>query len=804
MDNLRYLLVLLLMTSLVFPAYADVSPPAALEMKMIPGKIVENSEGIIEVYSQTDDITVDNLVATSSDSSIVQIMGVEQDETHMVSNVKIKAFAAGDVKIALAAPGFSSNEFDLTVYTDSSIATKLMLKATPSTYATNGPKYGYIAVETVNDNNIPTPVTSDMAISISTSDANIATPIDNNLVIKKGEYYSIGQITVNNVGTAQLTASSSSMQSVSTSITVNQIGSQNTVQLYVYPQTINAYAESSAYAIIQLHDASGNPVLAKNDIPVKVQITNATGIDEINTSYASPLFQIGEQSVIKKGTYWSYVPIEVTAGTSGTFNVTASAAGNLFSSPVILTSKNNNTLYDTKSARIDPLPILATGQKELIGILHLQDPSGNILLARNNLRIQIDSSDPTVVSIPDVQMEQGSQDALVFAQVGNMANPVTLNVVTDNPQTVTPTISSIESDSRTLVADSLLAKVQTHTKIPIAYYLTNANALSFSTGQLPLMVSPSDSIHTDTLSIHEDQPILISDGVLLKDGLQSLSVVSPLFASTFSIEGTSVIPQSLEFDYPAKITAGIQNTFSIELLDSQQMPTYSNHDMIIKLVSSDPSVIEMPESVKIPSGSYFTTFTVYAKSEGTSEIALLANEIPLSKFDVNVISIAPDVNIQSADFGESGVPLSAEITATYKQAPLNGLKVDWKVDGAKIQNMDSAINSDGKAKITFVADSPGQVHIEASVSGGLYTVTTSSKDITINAPLVSTPSENVPKTNLSILGGVDPFMLVIPVVAGIGILIFKKREMFEEISEKFNLSEIIAGLKEKVSHVGEN
>ncbi len=95
MDNLRYLLLLVLVTSLIFPAYADVSPPADLGMKIIPGKIVENSEGVIEVYSTTGDIPVDKLIATSSDPSIVQILGVEQDETHMISSVKIKAFAAG-------------------------------------------------------------------------------------------------------------------------------------------------------------------------------------------------------------------------------------------------------------------------------------------------------------------------------------------------------------------------------------------------------------------------------------------------------------------------------------------------------------------------------------------------------------------------------------------------------------------------------------------------------------------------------------------------------------------------------------
>ena len=788
------------MASIVFPAYAEVSNPTDLSVKIIPGKIMANADGVIEVYSNTHDVPIEKLIATSSNPSIVQIIGITQDETHMVSTVQIKTFSAGDARIALAAPGFSSNEFDLTVYPNSNIATKLMIKATPSTYATNGPQYGYIAVESTNGNDVPTPVTSDMLVSISTPDNNIVTPKDNTLVIKKGEYYATGQIVVNRAGTAKLSASSPSMQSVSTSIIVNNVNPQNTVQVYVYPKTINAYAASSAYAIVQLHDASGNPILAKNDIPVKVQVVNASGVSTINTSSKSPLFQVGEQTVIKKGTYWAYVPIEVTAGTSGVFNVVATATGSLVSLPVQLTSNTNNTLLDTQSVRLDSLPILATGQKELIGVVHLEDPFGKMLIAKDNIKIQIDSSDPSVVSVSNLQMARGSQSALVYAQVGNTANPVTLDVVTENPQTVTQTINSVAVDSSSLKAESLLAKVLTNTKIPIAYYITKDSALSYPSGELPLMVSPSDTLQTDTLSIHKDQPILISNGILLKDGIQNLSVISSIFSSTFSIEGAVASPKSIAFDYPDQIVAGIPNTFSIELLDNQQIPTYSNHDIIIKLVSSNPSVIEMPESVKINSGSYFTTFTVNAKTDGKSEISLLADETPLSKFDVTVMSIIPDVTIQSPDFGESGVTQSAEITALYKQSPVNGLKVDWKVDGAKIQNMDSQINSDGKAKMSFIADTPGQVHIAASVSGGLYKITTASKDITINAPLASTSSpDNTQKNNLPILGGVNPLLLVIPVVAGIGILIFKKREMFEELSEKFNLSEIIAELKEKVS-----
>ena len=73
-DNLRHILLLVFIASIIFPAYADVSPPADFGMKIIPGKIVENSEGEIEVYSTTGDIPVNGLIATSSNPLIVPMM----------------------------------------------------------------------------------------------------------------------------------------------------------------------------------------------------------------------------------------------------------------------------------------------------------------------------------------------------------------------------------------------------------------------------------------------------------------------------------------------------------------------------------------------------------------------------------------------------------------------------------------------------------------------------------------------------------------------------------------------------------
>ena len=299
---------------MIFPisGYADTAPE--LGMTLLPGKIMENTQGIIEVFSKTDGVSVDKLIATSSDQSIVQVLDVTQDDGHMMSKIKINAIKAGDAKIAIAAPGFSSSEFDLTVFKNSNIATNLLIKTTPTSFATNGPTNGYVAVESANSDGIPTPVTSDMPVSITTSDSKIVNPVDTQIVIKKGEYYAVGKFIVDQPGTALVYASSPSMQAVSSQVTVNNVDSQNTVQVYVYPTTINAFKSTTAYVITQLHDSSGNPVIATNDVPVTVQVTNATGTGSINTSKQNVLFQVNEPMVIKKGSYWAYVPVEVSSG----------------------------------------------------------------------------------------------------------------------------------------------------------------------------------------------------------------------------------------------------------------------------------------------------------------------------------------------------------------------------------------------------------------------------------------------------------------------------------------------------------
>ena len=591
------------------------------------------------------------------------------------------------------------------------------------------------------------------------------------------------------------------MQTVSSTINVNTASSQNTLQVYVYPPKINSFKASTVYAIVQLHDTNGNPVLAKEDIPIAIRVANSSGIGSINTSGNTYYVQVNETPVIKKGFYWAQVPVELASGVVNKFNVTVSATGYL-SSMANFTSFMNATLFDDKSVKIDTLPILASGERELIGVAHIQDANGLYLLAPRDLHVQIDSSDPSTVSVEDVVFALGSESAPIYAKIGNIVNPVTLHVVTSTPQTVVPIISSKNEDSITLVGESLIPKVVTNSAFPLSLYVTKNGVSSLPKSAFDVQISPMDVIQANPVSFMGDSSIQITNATLLQDGSQTISLTgSSTYTSSSKIDAMSSHAKSVSLDFPDTLVSNVKSVFSVELLDEQKLPVYTDHDITVKLVSNDPTIIDLPD-VQIKKGTYYTTFEGKAKKAGSVDLSILADSIPLSKFTLSVVSFTPDLTIQSQDFAETSSPFVTTITAMSKQSPLEGLTVEWSAVGAKIQKMDSTTSVDGKATATFVASDAGTAHITAKVSGSSDGAVVT-KDITINAPLssVNVSSPQGDNKSFSILG-VSPILLIIPVVAVVIVfLFFKKREMLEDIMERTGIGEKMSTIKEKMTNL---
>jgi hypothetical protein len=779
--------------------------PSELGYRFLPNKIIENTDAILQVYSDGNATTtnINNLVATSSDSSVIQISGIEQRPNDFITYVKIHAVSAGTANIALAAPGFSSHEIPVTIYSDSNAATKLLIKTTPNTFSTTGPKQGYVSIEFANNADFPTRANEDTTITLSTSDSNILTLNSNKLIIHKGEYFAIGQFVVKKDGSAQISASAPTLQTVSSIVTVSTVADQQSIQLFVYPTKINDYANSNAYVIVQLHDSAGNLIQATNDIPVSVQITD-TNTAIVNTSQQTTLMSSDESLVIKKGSYWGYSKLVVNAGTTDTFSLSVSAKGYAIPPPISLTPFSGQ-LYDTKSAKLDLLPILATGQKELVGVLHLEDNNGNPVIASTNFLTEVDSSDPTSLSLDKVQMGQGADAALVFGNVGTtIPNPVTLNVITHDIQTLTPTITLPTQKSYTIVAEPLIPQVISHDNYPTAVYMLDSNnVLTAFPKDMNTFITPNDYVQIESKLLTKDQSIVLLNSQSLKEGTTTISLMAGDYQSNIKVNNLSSKPSSIFVDYPSKLLSNLGTTFSIELLNSQQLPVYADHDMDLKLVSSNPSILDVSNSVTIKKGDYYSLFDVTSKNAGTTELSVLSNELPLAKFDIDVTSLTPDIVIDSTDHVDPNITFDSTLTAQYQNAPLSGLKVDWSVKGAKIQSMDSITDKDGKAKISLFSQDPTTITIQASVAGGIFSATTVSKDIAVNPPLIQGPSTTSPNTNSFSIMGINPLFIIIPGAAAAGGIILKKKNMLDGMSEKMNLGEKFLEIKERISGMRE-
>ena len=906
MHNLRYIIIALLVILTVLPHYVSADNGNQLDTTLVPNKIIANTDGIIQVFPKSFGSTISNLVATSSDSSIVQILGIENDASHGTFDVKIRALNPGQVTINMATSGFASLELPVTVYSDSEVPTSLLIKTTPQTFSTSGPDSGYVSVETINSDGVPTPVSVDTPIKLSVSDSSIAGLAQGQMIIKQGSYYAMEKFAVEKPGVVQIYASAPSMQPVSSTVTVDNEASAYTLQAYAYPPVVNVDENALTYVIVQLHDSAGNPVLAKDDIHVSVRIVNPNDTISVNTSGQSPFVQVNSDLLIKKGSYWGDIPVEFTAGHSDNYTVDISAKGYVIStipasttvttsitgsagttapgasttasgtSTTTTTASPNGTstttsttitntatsgtgsgtstpssssstgapsssatatgtitetstelsvcaknpipistsqvkiyaiaqsfFMDDKTPCFYSLPILTTGNQELVGVLALKDSSGFPALAKSGLSFQIDSSDVSTVSVPNVEMGYGDQSALVFAQVGNTANPITLNVVSGSPQQIVPVIASPSKTSSGLVADPLLTTVLPNTQFPLAIYTTNNGALSSFKNDFTALISPQESISPVQLTVTNGEPIFLSDETLLKTGSQNIAITTPDYSTVFTVSGASSKSNGMTLSYPDQISSNKASLFSIELLDDKQLPILADKDINLQLVSSNSSVLYVPDNVQIKKGSYYTTFDAVSKGSGTAEIAVLADGLPLSKFDIPITSFTPVVNINSNDHVDNNSPLTATATATYNSLPVSGLTVDWTVSGATIKNKDVMTDKDGKATISIITNNPNAVEIQASVGGGPYQTVTATKQVSVNQPLLSTTpvqsSQDNSQSNSFTVMGISPIIFVIPGAAAAAFVILKKKNMLEGISERVNIAEKFSEMMGRMS-----
>lgn len=826
-----------------------------------PQKFLENTIGIISIHAldngKISPISIEGLKASSSNNAVIEIRDVKNAENYSTS-IEILAKEPGFVNISLAAPDFKSQEIPIMIYNNNNYPTQLLTKITPNEFPVDGPKFGHIAIELATTGNLPVIASEDVMVKISTPNTNIIELSETEVIIPKGEYYSITGFEIKESGDAIVFFESEEMKKVSEFIRVKEAETPLQLQLYVIPENFNSFSSQVGYVVVQLQDADGIPVKADKNINFKLGVENPDSGINISHDFEEFLFASNELE-IKEGSYSTYSTFSVRPNISD-FTSEFEQDYNFFiiaddyitnGDSVTVTHDEIGAIEGEGPAVTQTLPFLTTGEREIIGITYFEtevEVSRQLgtstlgvtdretvtvtvpVIANEDLTVNVASSNLETVDTENVFIPKGQNSGIIYGNTGTvLPESGSLELyVTDKKQSSTIVGSPegpIEDDLK-LITESLIPKILTNTQFPVIGYLleteeeedevastTDDDDEEEENGRIGVTHFIKDSIMTFSADekfeipsevITQNQEYAVIYAQSNKLGSSSITVQAAGLDTELSLESHTTDPSTIELSISDNILPMTKNLASIQLLDSVGNPVYAKNPITFEIVSNNQESLKLPDSILIDKGEYFKSFEIEAFAEGNIEVSILAEDLPMSNFEITVEGFHPEISLIAPNSIDQGSQITAELELNYPASTLSVENFDivWNVLGGNIIEQETATNSEGKARITIDEIAIGNLEIHASVRGLGFTNLETSKQIKV----IPTPVADITKessTNSEMFSENNIILFAIPGAAGAALFFLKKTNRLEDISERFDFSERIEEIKERVSDIRE-
>ena len=825
--------------------------PAEFGYQLHPEKLLENTVGTLQIFVTSNEMmvprSINDLKVISSDNSVIQIIDIQENNNGYTKNVQIKAIKPGITNIALAAPGFSSKEITLEVFNNNNHPTQILMKVTPDDFPIDGPRFGYVTVELATTGGLPTIAPEDITIHIETPNKDTISLKNQELLIKKGEYFATTEFNLVNSGDAIIFASAENMKKISEFVHIRKPVEPLQVQLFVIPERYSSYSGGTGYAIVELLDGEGAPVKAEEDIHMKLGVENPDV--SVNTSNDFEEIQFSNKElIIKKGTYSAYTTFtprpnlgDITTDSEQTFNMFISTNNYLTNGDSFTISHDEVGALEGEGPSITTvLPFLTTGEKEIIAVTYFETDievsrqTGSSTLgttdrelvtvtvpvtAKQDYEINFASSESDTVKPINPIMKKGENVALVFGNTGTIAPDDSVAFyITDNEgvKTVTGTpIGPIKEDIN-LTAEPLVPMILAGSEFPVIAYLLESEGEETATttedtedengriGITPfiedsvLTLSANDFVEAEPEIIKQNQPYVLLNLLTKEVGDTELSFQAGQFEGNMAMTSHTTDPAEMHLSFAKNLLANTESLATIQLLDSVGNPVYAKEEILIKIVSNDESVLKIPDEVIIKKGEYFNTFKLESHNEGKIELALLSEDLPLSKYDINIVDVSPVISLDLLGGLNWNERVEAKLSVTIPEieTSLDGFNVEWTVDGGEVLQMDDVTNSDGIAIMNILANDKETITVSATVSGnGLSSSTISKTAQILNMP-IDAPVEQGFTINSS-----NMIYIIIPVAIGAVLFILKRTERLDIITEKLGMGEKFEEIKEKISGI---
>lgn len=851
-----FLLLVVICSMFVMPVNAQTTSEFGYQLH--PEKLLENTVGTLQIFVTSNEMmvpkTIDDLKVISSDNSIIQVLDVQENNDGYTKNIQIKAIKPGMANIALAAPGFSSKEIALEVYNNNNYPTQILMKVTPNDFPIDGPRFGYVTVELATTGGLPTVAPEDITVKVETPNKDVITLKNQELLIKKGEYFAMTEFDLVNSGDAIIFASAENMKKVSDFVHIRKPIAPLQVQLFVIPEQFSSFSGSTGYAIVELLDGDNSPVKAEEDIHIKLGVENPDV--SVNTSHDfDEIHFTNNEVIIKKGTYSAYTTFtprpdlgEFTDAIDQTFNMFISTDGYLTNGDSFTVSHDEiGSLEGEGPSSTIALPFLTTGEKEIIAVTYFETDvevsrkTGTSsegtddrelvtvrvpVTAKQDYEINFSSSESDTVKPINPILKKGENVAIVFGNTGTVAPDDSIEFyITDNEgvKTVTGDPVGPVKDDLTLTAEPLVSMILAGSEFPVIAYLEESEGGDESTdttttegeddeenariGVTPfiedsvLTLSANDYVDAEPKLITKNQPYVLLNLLTKEVGSSGLSFQAGQFEGSMDMTSHTTDPAEMHLSFAKNLLTNTESLATIQLLDSVGNPVYAKEDILIKIVSNDESILKMPNETIIKKGEYFDTFKLESLNEGTIELALLSEDLPLSKYEINVVDISPEISLDLIGGMNWNERIEAKLSVTIPEieTALNGFNVEWTADGGEIVETDNITNDDGIAIMNIIANDKDTVTVSATVSGnGLSSSTISKTAQILNIPVKETSE----KTDQGItLDNPNIIYIIIPVAIGVALFILKRLEKLDMITEKLGIGEKFEGIKEKISNM---
>jgi len=850
---------------LVIPAQAQVTSEFGYQLH--PEKLLENTEGTLQVYVTSMDMMVpkqiSNLKAISSDNSIIEILGIEDGNDKYTKNILIKAKNPGITSIALAAQGFSSKEITLEVFNNNNYPTQILMKVTPNEFPVDGPRYGHIGIELATTGGIPTVASENTTIKLETPNKDVIKIKETEIIISEGEYYAVTEFEIIGSGDAIIFAQTENMKKISSIVRVFEAEGPLTLELYTFPENYNSYSGTQGYAIVQLTDSTGLPVIAEEDIHFTLSVENPDV--SINTSHDFEEINFEKKNlIIEKGSYSAYTEFtprlnlgDSTESHEQDFNIFVSVENYLTSeSSITITHDQLGALEGEGPSVTKVLPFLTTGNEEIIAVTYyeteievarqIQGASGGAdnrelvtvtvpVQAKEDHPITFSSSNIDVVNPINPKMKKADNVALVFGETGTLKSPdSTVFSITDNEgiKTIDGEPIGPTKEELSLNVEPLVPMILAENEFPVLAYLTDGEVVEVTEeiieiedsapdprlGVTPffedavLTFSANEFVETDYVTIERNQEYAMFN--MISNEVSSTKLLYQMggFGGDANIISHTTDPSKIHISTPENILANSNTLATIQLLDSADNPVYAKEDVMIKLVSNNEEMVKIPQELLIKTGEYFTIFELEALNEGEIEIAILAEDMELTKYMINVVDISPVLSLELKGGMNWNERLEAVLSVTIPEieTSLDGFEIDWEVNGGEVLQFDEITNSDGVAVMNIMANDQEIIEISAIVSGNGLSSSTLSKSATIlNIPIESEVIQPVEEeSGLGLALDMNTIILIIiPVAIGGTLFMLKKMDKLEMITEKIplgdklNFGDRIEEIKERVSDI---